>query len=64
MTPVDAILARLLELHPKKIDLSLERMWRILERLDHPERKVPTYEEFFEQCQQARYKNGGNRGCC
>ena len=41
MTPVDAILARLLELHPKKIDLSLERMWRILERLDHPERKVP-----------------------
>ena len=41
MTPVDAILARLLELHPKKIDLSLERMWRILERLDRPERKVP-----------------------
>src|SRR5215468_10842700 len=41
MTPVDAILARLLELHPKKIDLSLERMWRILDRLDHPERNVP-----------------------
>ena len=41
MTPVDAILARLLELHPKKIDLSLDRIWRILERLDHPERKVP-----------------------
>jgi dihydrofolate synthase / folylpolyglutamate synthase len=41
MTPVDAILARLLELHPKKIDLSLERMWRILARLDHPERRVP-----------------------
>ena len=33
-------------------------------RSHHPERKVPTYEEFFEQCQQARYKNGGNRGCC
>ena len=32
MTPVDAILARLLALHPKKIDLSLDRMWRILER--------------------------------
>jgi dihydrofolate synthase / folylpolyglutamate synthase len=41
MTPVDAILARLLELHPKKIDLSLERIWRILDRLDHPERRVP-----------------------
>src|SRR5262249_53923332 len=41
MTPVDAILARLLELHPKRIDLSLDRMWRILERLDHPERRVP-----------------------
>src|SRR5262245_42823291 len=41
MTPVDAILARLLELHPKKIDLSLERMWRILALLGHPERQVP-----------------------
>jgi dihydrofolate synthase/folylpolyglutamate synthase len=41
MTPVDAILARLLELHPKKIDLSLDRIRRILERLDHPERRVP-----------------------
>jgi dihydrofolate synthase / folylpolyglutamate synthase len=41
MTPVDAILARLLELHPKKIDLSLDRMWRILERLEHPERHLP-----------------------
>jgi dihydrofolate synthase/folylpolyglutamate synthase len=41
MTPVDAILARLLELHPKKIDLSLERMWRILGALGHPERRVP-----------------------
>ena len=29
-----------------------------------PERAVPSYEQFFEQCQQARYKNGGNRGCC
>jgi dihydrofolate synthase / folylpolyglutamate synthase len=41
MTPVDAILARLLELHPKKIDLSLDRIGRILERLGHPERRVP-----------------------
>jgi len=38
---VDAILARLLALHPKRIDLSLDRMWRILEALDHPERKLP-----------------------
>jgi dihydrofolate synthase/folylpolyglutamate synthase len=41
MTPVDAILARLLALHPKRIDLSLDRMWRILDRLDHPERRLP-----------------------
>src|ERR1700750_1952391 len=38
---VDAILARLLALHPKRIDLSLDRMWRILEALDHPERRLP-----------------------
>ena len=41
MTMIDATLARLTALHPKLIDLSLERMWRILERLDHPERKLP-----------------------
>jgi dihydrofolate synthase/folylpolyglutamate synthase len=41
MTQVDAILARLLALHPKRIDLSLGRMWRILEALGHPERKLP-----------------------
>src|ERR1700726_3349135 len=41
MTHVDAILARLLALHPKRIDLSLGRMWRILEALGHPERRVP-----------------------
>ncbi|MFK8253526.1 bifunctional folylpolyglutamate synthase/dihydrofolate synthase [Ancylobacter terrae] len=39
--PVDAILARLLALHPKLIDLSLDRMWRLLARLDHPERRLP-----------------------
>ncbi|MDF2994789.1 MAG: FolC bifunctional protein [Xanthobacteraceae bacterium] len=37
----DVILERLLALHPKLIDLSLERMWRLLERLDHPERRLP-----------------------
>jgi len=41
MTPLDATLRRLLTLHPKLIDLSLERMWRILEKLGHPERKLP-----------------------
>jgi dihydrofolate synthase / folylpolyglutamate synthase len=41
MPPVDAILARLLALHPKRIDLSLDRMWRLLEALGHPERKLP-----------------------
>jgi dihydrofolate synthase/folylpolyglutamate synthase len=41
MTPVDSILARLLALHSKRIDLSLDRMWRILGALDHPERRLP-----------------------
>jgi dihydrofolate synthase/folylpolyglutamate synthase len=41
MTPVDAILARLLKLHPKRIDLSLDRIWRILNALGHPERNLP-----------------------
>ena len=41
MTAYDPILARLLALHPKRIDLSLDRMWRILDALGHPERRVP-----------------------
>lgn len=28
-------------LHPKEIDLSLDRLWRLLDRLDHPEDKLP-----------------------
>jgi len=38
---LDAILARLVSLHPKRIDLTLDRMHRILAALDHPERKLP-----------------------
>ncbi|MFZ5692614.1 MAG: bifunctional folylpolyglutamate synthase/dihydrofolate synthase [Pseudomonadota bacterium] len=41
MSALDDTLTRLLALHPKLIDLSLDRMWRLLERLDHPERKLP-----------------------
>ncbi len=41
MSDVDSIVARLLALHPKRIDLTLERMWRILAALDHPERRLP-----------------------
>ena len=37
----DAILTRLLRLHPRIIDLSLERMQRILARLGHPEKNLP-----------------------
>jgi dihydrofolate synthase / folylpolyglutamate synthase len=39
--PVDAMLARLLALHPKRIDLSLGRIERLLAALDHPERALP-----------------------
>lgn len=41
MARSDAILTRLLELHPKIIDLSLDRMHRILALLGHPERQLP-----------------------
>src|SRR3990167_1084727 len=41
MTPIDSILARLLALHPKRIDLSLDRIERLLAALGHPERKLP-----------------------
>lgn len=37
----DQILARLMALHPKKIDLSLGRMHSILKRLGNPEKKLP-----------------------
>lgn len=39
--PFDDILTRLAALHPKRIDLTLDRMWRILDALDHPERNLP-----------------------
>jgi uncharacterized short protein YbdD (DUF466 family) len=29
----------------------------------HPERKIPSYEAFFRERQEARYKGGGGR-CC
>ncbi|MGH8514504.1 MAG: bifunctional folylpolyglutamate synthase/dihydrofolate synthase, partial [Gammaproteobacteria bacterium] len=41
MTSIESIVARLTALHPKRIDLSLDRMWRILERLEHPDRRLP-----------------------
>jgi dihydrofolate synthase / folylpolyglutamate synthase len=37
----DLVLERLTKLHPKIIDLSLDRTWRLLERLGHPERRLP-----------------------
>ncbi len=37
----DAILRRLTALHPKVIDLSLDRIETLLERLGNPERKLP-----------------------
>jgi dihydrofolate synthase / folylpolyglutamate synthase len=40
-SPLDAVIARLSALHPNRIDLSLDRMHRVLAQLDHPERKVP-----------------------
>ena len=41
MSHSDAILDRLMALHPKIIDLSLDRMHRLLAALGHPERNLP-----------------------
>jgi dihydrofolate synthase/folylpolyglutamate synthase len=40
-TGSDLVLERLNRLHPKIIDLSLGRTWRLLARLGHPERRLP-----------------------
>lgn len=37
----DVILERMRALHPKIIDLTLDRVWRLLAALDHPERRLP-----------------------
>ncbi|MFT5066427.1 MAG: dihydrofolate synthase/folylpolyglutamate synthase, partial [Reinekea sp.] len=37
----DAILARMMALHPKVIDLTLDRVWSLLEKLDNPQDKLP-----------------------
>ena len=37
----DAILERMMALHPKIIDLTLDRVWRLLAALGHPERALP-----------------------
>ncbi len=39
--PLGELIARLTALHPKRIDLSLDRMHRLLARLDHPEALLP-----------------------
>jgi dihydrofolate synthase/folylpolyglutamate synthase len=41
MIQSDAILDRLMSLHPKVIDLSLDRMHRLLAALGNPERRIP-----------------------
>lgn len=38
---LDDLLARLTALHPKRIDLTLDRMWRLLAALDNPQKKLP-----------------------
>jgi len=37
----DVILERMMSLHPKIIDLTLDRVWRLLSALGHPERALP-----------------------
>ena len=37
----DAILERMMALHPKIIDLTLDRVWRLLDALGNPQDKLP-----------------------
>ncbi|MDD9731575.1 bifunctional folylpolyglutamate synthase/dihydrofolate synthase [Mameliella sp. AT18] len=37
----DQLLQRMMTLHPKIIDLTLDRVWQLLEALGHPEEKLP-----------------------
>ncbi len=39
--PLGELITRLSALHPNRVDLGLERMHRLLQRLGHPERKLP-----------------------
>ncbi|RBO52308.1 bifunctional folylpolyglutamate synthase/dihydrofolate synthase [Rhodovulum sp. BSW8] len=39
-TPSDILLERMMALHPKVIDLVLDRVWRLLAALDHPETRL------------------------
>src|SRR4026208_1020247 len=41
MSLPESIVARLTALHPKRIDLSLDRVRLLLATLDHPEQKLP-----------------------
>jgi dihydrofolate synthase/folylpolyglutamate synthase len=41
MKDIESIVARLMALHPKRIDLSLDRVQRLLASLGHPEQKLP-----------------------
>ena len=41
MTPIDSIVARLTRLHPKRIDLSLGRIERLLAALGSPQKQLP-----------------------
>ena len=41
MSRVDGIVARLHALHPRLLDLSLDRLLSLLAKLGHPERQLP-----------------------
>lgn len=40
-TSSDVILQRMMALHPKVIDLTLDRVWRLLDRLGNPQESLP-----------------------
>ena len=41
LTPIEEILKRVLEFHPRKIDLSLDRILHLLEKLGNPHKHLP-----------------------
>ena len=45
---IKKVLKRLLQLHPKSVDLSLDRIKRLLKNLNNPEHKIKNVDEAHE----------------
>lgn len=56
MSRSDVILERMMSLHPKIIDLTLDRMIRLLDALGNPEKQLPPVIHLPEPTAKARHR--------